>query len=201
MGVFKVFLKSMAAVDSAALQAGAQRLKRYVDKILGHMSPQTFSHSTVLFDPNYGDVGARDLLVYLVQASILRNWAAYNQIEIVGGHIGAGGATAPFAQGVLSEVYVPTITRHGKTPAEQGVVLANLAIHEMAHNKHQFLAGIDPLLEVHTNCGGGLMAGNVMPALLRTGDLTDANAKPLAKVFGRDVNQFRAYLYSEEAGY
>jgi hypothetical protein len=191
MAIFKFHLKPVVSVDAKILQMGANRLKNYFDRVCKKI-PQQFSGSSFTVNPNAGDIGPSDLLVYIVKDSLIREIdpnASFNGDP--------GGATALLAGGaVLSEVYWSLVTQrvgyvdeaHPKD-LRQGISIANLAIHEFAHNKH---TGTN--VNVHVDCGLGILAANQSIGAIAGGDLNDENIEALAKVLGRSVPQYTAAL-------
>ena len=99
----------------------------------------------------------------------------------------------------MSEIYIPSIKQYGNDAAQRGTVLANLAIHEIAHNK----CCADPTITnqndfVHQNGGSGLLGNPIMPALLRSGSLNRDNISFIASRIGRQVPQLTSYLFSTQ---
>ena len=197
MAVFRCWLKPMETLDPNTLKLLAQRLRNYLDKIISATRPKAFTNSVVGFDPNPGDVQPKDVLVYLVRASLIAQYAE-GRYTLAGGGGAPGGRTAPFSEGVLSEVYLQRIA--SLAPPDQAASIANAAIHEIAHNKFYGMPEIaDYNMHVHVNCGGGILSAGIMPALLRTGDLTAENARALAPALAHDQTQLQTYLTQKAA--
>jgi hypothetical protein len=53
------------------LNAAGQQLKGYFDRICLSMSPRKFLNSSFKLRPHAGEVGDKDLLVYITQASLI----------------------------------------------------------------------------------------------------------------------------------
>jgi len=185
--------------DTAA--AASVVLKSYLDRCLRRIPSTPFSQAQVGIDPTSSQVGPKDLLVHLTQSSLIRSVAARQNFQIAGGGISPGGGTVDFPQGVLSEVYWITVKNMGNGAASRGTVLANLAIHEIAHNKCQRIPNLDPVSEVHGNGGGGLFATGINRALASGGTLLPDNEKFLAKYLGRDVPQYSSWLFNPDLGF
>jgi hypothetical protein len=183
--------------DAAA--AATPRLKNYLTRIIAAMKPPKPFKANVGLDPTDEQVGARDVVVYLTTSSLARSFAARNKITLAGGS--ANGQTAPFDQGALSEIFIPAIRHLGPTVAAAGIVTANLAIHEIAHNKCAADPSLDPEAHVHANGGGGLLGKPIMPAMIKTGDLSGPNATYMAQRIDRQVPQLTSYLFSERLGF
>lgn len=185
--------------DTAA--AGAVVLKGYLDRCLRRIRSSPFSQAQVGVDPASSQVGPKDVLVHLTQSSLIRSVAERQNLQIVGAGMSPGGGTVDFSQGVLSEVYWVRVKNLGNDAPSRGKVLANLAIHEIAHNKCQRIPNLDPVSEVHGNGGGGLLATGVTPALARMGTLLPANEQFLAKYLARDVPQYSFWLFNPGLGF
>jgi hypothetical protein len=190
------------AADAAASFA-ARRLNGYLSKVLGKVKGTPFSSASVGLNPTSASLGPKDLLVYVGgKGGLTSGFANTMGIELSGGGGGiVGGRTAAFDQGVLSEVDWPFIANNGRIASERGMMLANQAFHEFAHNKCNGDPHLDPENEVHLNGGGGLFGKPVMPAMLKSGEPNPANLKFIAKYLGLSVRQFPYYLYSDDLGY
>jgi hypothetical protein len=186
-------------IEDAAV-AAAPLLKTYLTQIIGATTPRKPLKADVRLNPNDDQVEPKDALVYVTTASLARSFATRNNITLLGGS--ANGQTAPFAQGVLSEIFIPAIRNKSRNQQEAGVVLANLAIHEIAHNKCAFDPTVaDPNAHVHDHGGDGLLAKLVMPAMVRQKGLSPANIAYMAQRIDRAVPQFTTYLLSTKYGF
>ena len=184
-----------------AASAGAKVLKVYLDRCIKRMFPKVFTQAQVNLNPTSSQIGSTDVLIHLTQSSVIRSSAASQNLTIQGGGNSPGGGTAEFPQGVLCEVFWIRVKNSGKTAADRGKAFANLAIHELAHNKCVGIHSKNFLQDVHVNGGGGLFATSVSPALVKMGDLNTANEQFLAKVLGRPVKQYTSWLFSDEYGF
>ncbi len=94
----------------------------------------------------------------------------------------AAGATIPVATGMISEVYIANIS---VVPG----AIANLAFHELMHNKLD--AQTNPrdrvVRDIHTQGGGGLATGD--PINERT-PLTPRNIELMRRGFDREIPQY-----------
>jgi len=183
-----------------ALVLGAKVLKGYLGQIIAAARLGGSNLAEVKLDPTDSQVGSSDMLVYITTSSLARDFAARNNYTLSGGS--PDGITAPFPEGALSEIFFPSIKRYGSDDTHRGTVLANLAIHEIAHNK---CCG-DPSIAnqndyVHQNGGGGLLGLPIMPALLRGGSLNAANISFIASRIGNAVPQLKSYLVSSQLGF
>jgi hypothetical protein len=118
-----------------AANAGATALKVYLDHCIKRMSPKVFTQAQVKLNPTSSQVESTDVLIHLTQSSVIRSSAASQDLTIQGGGNSPGGGTAEFPQGVLCEVFWMRVKNSGATAADRGKAFANLAIHELAHNK------------------------------------------------------------------
>lgn len=184
-----------------AANAGAKVLKVYLDRCIKRMSQKVFTQAQVNLNPTSSQVGSTDVLIHLTQSSVIRSSAASQDLTIQGGGNSPGGGTAEFPQGVLCEVFWIRVKNSGKDATERGKAFANLAIHELAHNKSVGIPSKNFLQDVHVNGGGGLFATSVAPAMVRTGDLNTANEQFLAGVLARPVKQYISWLFSDQYGF
>jgi hypothetical protein len=216
MAVFKAWIKVIEVPDVSktdpfapgelamlndAATAGASVLKVYLDRCVKRMSPKAFTQAQVGISPTSSQIGSTDVVIHLTQSSVIRSSAAWQNLTIQGGGNAPGGATAEFPQGALSEVFWIRVKNSGKTATDRGKALANLAIHELAHNKCIGIPGQNFVQDVHTNGGGGLFDTSVSPALVKMGDLNTANEQFLAGVLARPVKQYVSWLFSDELGF
>jgi hypothetical protein len=116
-----------------------------------------------------GQLQAHDVVVYFVldpSSSIIGGTAPSN----------VGGRTTTTAGGVASEVYV-----EGNMPARR---LANIAFHEIMHNKLDIGARV--ISDLHSKGGGGL----AVPPTNEWTPLTPANAQLMAQNMFSAIRQF-----------
>jgi hypothetical protein len=191
-----------ADAANRAAQIAARRLQAYFNRVLAKMSGWS-KQSSVGLDPTSASIGSTDLLVHVCTASLIRDVAQRSGLQVQGGNLGGvvGGGTTGFSGGVLSEVYWPWIKNHGSNDTERGRILANQAIHELAHNKCYGDSSVDPTGEVHLSGGGGIFGAVVTAGTMRNGDLSAANVKFLAQYLGLTVKQYPYFLYDDDLGY
>jgi len=185
-------------------QIAARVLQTYLNRALASLSTSGWSkHAAVGLNPTSASIGTTDLLVHVCTSSLIRAVASRDDMDVQGGNLGGvvGGATTQFSSGVLSEVYWPWISNHGSNASERGRMLANQAIHELAHNKCYGEGNVDPVSEVHVNGGGGILAAQVTAGSMRYGDLTSRNAKFLAGYVAIPTKQYPYYLFNDDLGY
>ena len=188
------------AMVQAALPFGSAELKRYLRQIIGVAGLGGSYSAEVKLEPNDDQIGGGDLLVYLTTSSLARAFATSFNYTLPPTH-GPSGLTVNFPEGVVSEIYIPTIRDHGRDDTQRGKVLANLAIHEIAHNKCCREPTIpDPNDYVHANGGGGVLAERLMPGTLHV-DLNATNISFMARRIGRQVPQLTSYLFSSRLGF
>jgi hypothetical protein len=183
-----------------AIPISVRVLKGYLDQIF-RAAGLALHLAQVKADPTMEQVGGADALVYVTPKSLSRSFADRNNLPLR--ESSAPGRTVDFPQGALSEIFIQTIRSQGGDALHCGNVLANLAIHEIAHNK---CIGDPNVLDqdafVHQNGGGALFGKPIMPALLRSsGSLSPDNIKFIAPRIARSVPQFRFFLPSTRLGF
>src|SRR5258708_6208190 len=108
MQFFKLFISPQVDVPADVIDAAAIRLKGYFDQIALSTTPRKYSQATCKVSPHGGEVGDRDLLVYLTQASM--TVSLYDKVFEPGvqhslpGRPGGGTKKLPDGK-VLSEVF------------------------------------------------------------------------------------------------
>jgi hypothetical protein len=215
MQTFKLFLSPQVGdLPDEVVNAAGTQLKHYFDRICLSMNPRKFFNASFTASPHAGEVGDRDLLVYITQASsILRmmNKVFEPDIEhqLPGGHI--GGATKKMPDGrVLSEVFWTggLMSLKTSTSDRRGIALANFIFHEWAHNKHTS----DPVARskgedadggsyVHHYCGGGVLAGGLSYGRAASLDINTTNISSMARVLDASNQQSVSGLYSDDLGF
>lgn len=181
MPIFKLFLKSQSdKVPDEVLQGAGQQLKSYFERILQRQTARTFTNATFKVGPNAGEIGDKDLLVYITDGSsfILREMDRMDSStthRLPPGSAGGGTTRMPDG-GVCSEVYWTGGLIHLKTSTQdrRAFALANLIFHEWAHNK--YLSDADALSKneangdyVHAYCGGGVLQAGMSYGRQRRG--------------------------------
>jgi hypothetical protein len=141
MQPFKLFLSPQVSVPNDVLQATGTRLKRYFDQICLNQNPRKYTNAIFKISPHAGEVGDRDLLAYITQASLAvtlldKIYDPEHKSPRPGGQ--AGGVTVGFPDGqVLSEVYWTgtLVALQNSAGDNRAKALANFIFHEWAHNK------------------------------------------------------------------
>ncbi|HVN17170.1 MAG TPA: hypothetical protein VMU05_00305 [Dongiaceae bacterium] len=214
MQTLKLFLAPQVAVPDNVLQAAGAQLKSYFDQVCMNQAPRMFLSATVKINPHAGEVGDRDLLVYITdESSIVRLMdrvfePGVDHAPMLSGHGGGGTATMPDGR-VRSEVYWGSGLNALKTSTQdlRATALANLIFHEWAHNKH---ASDSQALSkgeasggqyVHLYCGFGvLQRGLAYGALGRIHNIS-ANISAMARVIGAQNKQSISGLYNDDLGF
>jgi hypothetical protein len=213
MQTFKFFLSPQVSVPDDVLNAAGQQLKGYFDRICQRMNPRKFMHSSFKVSPHAGEVGDKDLLVYITQASVILSLMdkVYDPgvvHQYPSGHAGGGTKQMPDGR-VLSEVFWTGDLMALKTSSSdrRAVALANLIFHEWAHNKHTS----DPLAisrgeaangdYVHFYCGDGVLGQSIRVAIAANLDPNQTNINSMARVLDASNKQSLSGLYSDELGY
>ena len=213
MQTFKLFLSPQVDVPTEVVAAAGVRLKTYFDRICQSMNPRKYSNSLFKVSPHAGEVGEKDLLVYVTQASAIlglmdKVFDPDVKHQLPGGHAGGGTKKMPDGR-VLSEVYWTGGLMALKTSASdrRGIALANFIFHEWAHNKH----ASDPLAlskaedtngsYVHLYCGQGVLAAGLSFGLAANLDINQANISSMARVLDAPNKQSISGLYSDDLGF
>jgi len=208
--LFNVFLAPLVSIPNDVLKETTGVLRNYFNQICWSMKPAVFSGATVRISPNAGDVGNRDLLAYITQASlILTLFDRVYEPGVTHSLPGTpGGGTRKCGTGIVSEVYWTGGRMELKTVHARGLALANLIFHEFAHNKHYSDAlalskGELPTgIYVHTECGDGvLLGGTNYGRMANISQLTAKNISSMARVLNEANEQNTCGLFNEKLGY
>lgn len=208
MPVFKLFLKALTdKVPDDVLQNAGKQLKSYFDRILVRQTTPAFTGVTFKVGPNPGEVGEKDLLVYITDGSSFivkeldRLESSTSPHQYPPGSAGGGTIKMPGASGVCSEVMWTGGLIHLKTSTQdkRAFALANLVFHEWAHNK--YLSDADALSKneangdfVHLYCGGGVLQAGMSYGQAAAWDINPANIAAMVKVLGNSNKQYTAGL-------
>lgn len=180
MSQFNVYLKDVQHGETwgegDAYEVG-NHLKALFDEVC--QRPETsFSTSDFWYNPNPGDIGDHELLVYLVPnqgGSVIRGLRP-NQ------SLGPGGTTLITSNWCLTEVYHSAAFNLADANPWRG--LAVLCFHELMHNKLK-RGNI-----LHTNGGGGLARGTVFSNYT----LSATNKVLMASALSNKVPQYKGAL-------
>ena len=213
MQTFKFFLSPQVSVPDDVLNAAGQQLKGYFDRICLTMNPRKFVHSSFKVSPHGGEVGDKDLVVYITQASSILSlmdkvYEPGVTHQYPSGHAGGGTKQMPDGR-VLSEVFWTGQLAALKTSSSdrRAAALANLIFHEWAHNKHTS----DPVAiskgeaangdYVHFYCGDGVLGRNISVGVAANGSPNQTNIISMARVLDASNPQSVSGLYSDELGF
>lgn len=142
MAILKVYVKSLVKSEEGfdeALNYCKGKLQNYFTNCVRHTNNRLFSAAEVSLTPHSRGITDLDLLVYIV---------ASRDSTVMPGVVAspdAAGRTYSFPDGVISEIFANRAMNDGKllgmiggpfaNRTRQGIALANLAFHELAHNK------------------------------------------------------------------
>lgn len=212
MPPFKLFLSPQVSVPDDVMQAAGTRLKRYFDQICLNQNPRKYSNAIFKISPHAGEIGDRDLLVYITQTPLGvtlldKVYDPERKGPRPGGH--AGGVTIGFPDGrVLSEVYWTSALMALKTSTvdNRAKALANFIFHEWAHNKlisdSVALSNGGTNYYVHNSCGGGMLQTNIsVGAMARFDHPTIGNISAMARVLDAQNKQSTAGLFNDDLGF
>lgn len=202
MTMFKFHISTQVDVPDVVLQEAGKRLKNYFDRTCLATKPQKYTGSVFTLNPHNGQVGSKDLLCYITQASMILR--IFPDAKRSGR---GGGATVETPSGLLSEVYWTGGLQAVGSSAKQGIALANLVFHEFAHNKH--LSDKRALDQgernggvfVHTACGGGIFSAAVNYKISAISDANPDNIKAMARVLDNDNKQYPFGLFDDDFGF
>ncbi len=201
MAQLRVYLKSFVKPYedfNKALEHCKQRLYTYFLNCLAHPNNKIFKSVQISSGAHSSSVGEMDLLVYVIANHanrLIRNRFVRDT---------AGGATTDFSDGVYCEVYADRAMDEGKilfglfgaNHHEQGIALANLAFHELAHNKWRGLPAdlrqkykiTDEKENIH-QVGEGLMNGTIEEGKVANLIMTNRNIEVMAALIQHAVKQ------------
>jgi hypothetical protein len=209
MDLFKLFIAPQVSVPADVLGAAGNRLKRYFDNIILATKPRKFSQTVVKLSPHSAEVGAKDLLIYVTQASLIvslfdKVFEPGTQHQLAGT---PGGGTKILPGGkVLSEVFWTGGLMNLQKDL-QGIALANLMFHELAHNKHTsdpvaLSNGEQPNGDyVHFSCGGGILQRGLTFGVAARLDINPTNIQHIARVLDSANPQETCGVFSDELGF
>lgn len=107
----------------------------------------SFGMASFSWEPVATQIEEHELLVYFLPS------ASKSIVARMGGSdLGLGGSTFPTPRGVVCEVYLDTSQGDG----DYGGLIANLAFHELLHNKLDAYLSNPVVRDVHAQGGGGL---------------------------------------------
>lgn len=202
LGLYRVWVANLAALDSnnrwsaAARLDACNHLRDLFNRVINDRACQYTFCDWFLFEPGKSVVARGEVLIYILasfQNSII------NRRNTTGQQINpdAAGNTLPVGGDVISEIYL------GQRPHNPGnstlgdgnytQLIANVAFHELMHNKLDALplgqGGV--LGDIHTQGGGGLARGgpNAKPLESSTA-ISQANIGLMAPNLGRAIPQF-----------
>jgi hypothetical protein len=142
MTEFRIFVKTLAKeADTATVRDSCERLKKYFDDVCKKRksfpltNPKLFTHSICTLEPNTGDIDSKrgDVLVYITTSD--KSPAKTHFKFVPSDDIGGVNMWTP--DGVLTEVFwdkLPSVRQSDWF--KRAIVLANMAFHEIGHNKY-----------------------------------------------------------------
>ena len=139
-----------------------------------------FSSADFTWEPQSASVKAYEVVLYILPSAGRSIVAAYTADPL-----GLTGSTFPTNDGVISEIYLDAMQGN----PDLARYIANAAYHELLHNKlDAFLNPQDaPLLDIHTQGGGGRAIGTKIDAAHRPSKL---NISLLAKALDKSHSQY-----------
>lgn len=199
MAILNVYLKSFVKPYddfNKALNYCKQKLHTYFMNCISHPNNTIFKSVQVSTSVHSQSVGEMDLLIYVI-ANHANRLIRDKFVQEV-----AGGATTYYSDGAYCEVYAKRAMEEGEilfglfsNNQVQGAALANLAFHELAHNKWQGLPEdlrkkyniADKYENIHKV--GGLMDGFIDEGNIANGTLTPRNIEVMAALIQYPVKQ------------
>ncbi len=164
-----------------SMYAVANHLTEYFNKVCQHTA-SPFANAVCTWQK--GSVAAHDLVIYFLKSSAQ---------SIISTRFGGAstcsapsGGTYDTAQGMVSEVYMDAM----EGDANYCKLVANLAFHELMHNKLDAPQSKPALRDIHSGGGGGLAAAMVVTA----SQITPQNIAFMAASLGKQVNQYTASM-------
>jgi hypothetical protein len=208
MPILKLFLKAQTdKVPDDVLQGAGKELKGYFDQILNQQPVRTFTNVTFKINPTAGEVGDKDLLVYITDGSsfIIKEMDRLDTStthQLPPGNPGGGTIRMPDG-GVCSEVYWTggLMALKTSTQDQRAHALCNFIFHEWAHNK--YLSDADALSKneaqgdyVHNYCGQFVLQFGLSYGLAGNPNMTikQPNIAAMLKVLGNSNKQYTAGL-------
>jgi len=141
-----------------------------------------FSGADFSWEPRANLIQDHELLIYFLPSS---------KSSIVAGQtnqpLGQAGATFPTSNGVISEVYLNV----NEGDAQFGRLVANVAFHELMHNKLDAYITGGVLRDIHTQGGGGLAVGTPLSNALRP---NPTNIQLMANALAKSHPQYKVDL-------
>lgn len=198
MKVLNIYLKvvradKMQAGFNNALHYCRARLQDYFTRCVNGSKTRFFSSANVSFTASQ-TISDLDLLVYFVPG------VEFTLVKEKPSE-GAAGRTISSPNGILSEVFANRAMEEGNKPEAQGIALANLAFHELAHNKSHALPSTEtekyrpwirktpgPLTDI-THLAQGIM-GNMPKGDVAGFYLTETNVQWMAAMVKYPIKQY-----------
>jgi len=200
LGVYRVWIANLAAPDSnnrwsaAARKDACDALRGLFTRVIENPACHFTFCDWFLFEPQTSVLAPGELLVYILASSrnSIINRQSTQQIDP-----DAAGNTIPVNGRVISEIYLGERPHHpgnstlGDNHYTQ--LIANVAFHELMHNKLDALpvgqGGV--MADLHASGGGGLARGGqgARPIEANT-QLSPTNISFMAQNLGRAVPQF-----------
>jgi hypothetical protein len=185
-GTIKIWLvdkapRSQYYWGEGSMFAVANHLTGYFNAVCQHPS-SPFENSYCSWQP--GSVAEKDLVIYFLKSpdkSIINS-----RFSAVSPCTAPSGGTFESNQGMISEVYMDTM----EGDRDYCKLVANLAFHELMHNKMDASTSGNTVNDLHTSGGGGLAQAKVV----RDTPLSTQNIALLAGALGKNIKQFTALM-------
>lgn len=142
MAVLKIHVRNLVKAEEGfneALTYAAGKLNHYFNSCVAATDRKMFSSAEIKFNSHPNSIDEMGLLVYIVADR------ENTLMPMVPASTDAAGRTYNFSNTILSEIFAANAMNDGKLlglfggaladRARQGTALANLAFHELAHNK------------------------------------------------------------------
>lgn len=131
-----------------------------------------------------GAVGESDLVIYFVEST--KQSIITGQFKAFSNCTAPSGGTFESPQGMVSEVYMDSM----QGDRNYCKVVANLAFHELMHNKLDAPAANQTIADIHASGGSGLAEATVG----RGSQITPQNIALMAGALGKKIRQFTAMM-------
>jgi hypothetical protein len=160
-GPFNIFLKNLAPGNQYYWGEGTMyQVGTILTDYFTQSCAQTsqFSIASYSWEPVASLIADHEILVYFLTSandSIVATKTSLN--------LGQTGSTFPTAAGVISEVYLDK----PQGDADYGRLVANIAYHELMHNKLDAYISGAILGDIHSQGGGGLAIGTALTSSMR----------------------------------
>lgn len=200
MPLYMINLKSLVPRDAERLMRFGQEMRQGVGVRLQHLfdpiarglarpEQRQFDGAGIAWEPDAARINPDEMVCYFVADR------AASVISGLGGRLPPplpegkhAGTTFASREGMVSEIYLAELIDHH----DRIRAIANMAFHELMHNKLDAATAGAPIANVHTNGGGGLANAHVD----LDGDPTPQNRALMRHSLLRRVPQFTGRLWA-----